>query len=168
MYSPIKKRHANLSGSVLPENTVTPAAQGNPTEKTTSPNDLRDASSLSLTLDNLQALLTRNEQRCQTLGLLPSGYYGEEIDFQEFFKPEAVLARATNDPSWGCLDDVAGSSMTAHQADAVRATVAELHRAFDHQQPLSARLRMRILVACREELALLYTELFATAGKAVA
>lgn len=115
------------------------------------------------TLRAITALLTRQAEACKTLDLLPVGYYGEDCDFEEFFKPEAVLRMAKGNPLWACLDDTQEYSLRQRLAESVRATIQEMHRAFDHRQPLSARLRMRLMAACRKELAELYAELHAEA-----
>lgn len=115
------------------------------------------------------ALLTRQIDSCADLGLLPAGYSPDEAcDFEEFFTPEAALLAALAAPEWGCLDDTEGREIARHLAAAVDATAAELARVFDHQLPLSARLRFRLMKACRAELTLLHAELFAAAGKVVA
>lgn len=113
------------------------------------------------------ALLRRREQDCRDMRLLPVSYHGEDCDRDEFFFPASVLKLAAQDPHWGCLDDPQGPfTIEEHLARSIASTVSEMHRAFDHQQPLSARLRMRILASCRTELALLVRELVATQGGA--
>ena len=164
---PDKKNHADPSGRATPENTAAPSAKGtfNLDDECGPPlwPPLRIDESTATALEGIHALMTRQEGTCQTLGLLPVGYYGEECDFEEFFKPEAVLKMAKGNPLWACLDDTQEYGLRYRLTESVRATVLEMHRAFDHGQPLSARLRMRLLAACRKELAELYGELHAEA-----
>ncbi len=103
-----------------------------------------------------QAILDRAPDRCAQLGALPGYYYGEDCDFEEFFHPEESLQQHFGDPDWGLLDEPV--DRPSQTLEAIAATVAELQRAFDHGRPLSARLRMRILNACRVELAHLVRE----------
>jgi hypothetical protein len=156
--------HADLEGYVMPSEPLSPPAEGNPTAPLWPP--LAIDESTAATLKAITALLTRQADACKPLGLLPVGYYGEDCDFEEFFRPEAVLRMAKENPLWACLDDTQGYSLRQRLAESVRATIQEMHRAFDHRQPVSARLRMRMMAACRKELAELYAELHAEAQNA--
>ena len=123
---------------------------------------------VDLALRAATALLTRQADTCAALSLLPDGYLGEDVDFEEFFQPEAALQLALAVPEWGCLQDLGSRDLAGPLAEAIDATAAELRRLFDHQLPLSARLRFRLMKACRAELTLLHAELFAAAGNVVA
>lgn len=165
MSHPIKNKHASLESLTALSQPPSPPAEGNPTPDLWP--QLAVDEDTSANLEAITALLTGQADACKPLGLLPVGYYGEDCDFEEFFKPEEVLKAAKGDPLWACLDDTREHGLVYRLTESARATILEMHRAFDHREPLSARLRMRLMVACREELAELYAELHAAATGAV-
>lgn len=119
---------------------------------------LAGATSSPCTLDQARALLANDPHRCAELGSLPAGYsHHEPADFEEFFQPELALEEAKGAPGWGTLEEP--TDLHDDQVEAIAATIAELHRSFDHTLPLSARLRFRLMAACRDELRLLVAEL---------
>ena len=160
MSTPCKRKHVSPSGAILPENHHFPRTEGQPITIAVDRWFLesRSAPAGADSIAQARALLSNNPDLCDELGALPSGYsHQEPADFEEFFQPELSLATAETDPEWGFLED----SNSEHQAalDAIAATVAELRRGFDHTRPLSARLRFRLMAACREELRLQLAEL---------
>lgn len=181
---PDQSQHASLSGSVLPETPSIPRIEGNHEESDHSPyaasphrfGDWLDDDGFepdwhedpNASADHLraaEALLMRHEQGCRHLQLLPAGYHGEDCDREEFFYPGRVLRQATAEPRWGCVDETEPGALPDHLSDAIDRTIAELHRGFDHQRPISGRLRLRLMQACWAELKLLRDELTSMAAK---
>lgn len=177
MYSNWTSEHASLSDSVLSEKPPSPPAEGTYSDysfgnwlddETFEPDwDEDEAADVARALRTATLLLTRQADACAVHGLLPDAYYGEDCDFEEFFTPEVALQAALRSPEWGCLYDIEGQPLAGHLADAVDATVAELRRLFDHQLQISARLRFRLMKACRAELTLLHSELHASMNEVV-
>jgi hypothetical protein len=115
----------------------------------------------SRALEAAQALLAGNEDRCRSFGILPRGYFGDELDQLEFFEPGAALAELAGEPDHGLLEDPADRPGERLQllAEAIEATIREMYRAFDHQSGPSARLRLKFQSACRDELQKLAADL---------
>ena len=170
MFNPAKNQHADPSGTSLPEFAYIPTGGGNEIQ-VPSPNGhdhhlqlvppatplagAHGAEPLALAGQAARAILAGREDLCRDLGLLPRGYFGDDLDHLEFFEPAAALAELACVPDHGLLleDPVDGPGQRALLlAEAIEATIREMHRAFDHKSGPSARLRLKFQAACSDEL----------------
>ena len=146
---PSTVEHADPQANVLLGHHPAPAREGQPIT----------LSDPKAALVAAEAILGREEGYCRFLGLLPDRYDASgECDREEFFEPHTAVALAEDDPRGGWLDEATGQPVPDLCA-AIAATISEMHRSFDCERPISERLRLRLMAACRAELDRLAFEL---------
>lgn len=102
-----------------------------------------------LVLAQARALFSANEEACERLGLLPTWYRGTEAHFERVFAPDLVLH--------DLVESATARSSPQALVSAIADVLDEMRRNFRSHR--SRRLRMRLSLACRDELELLVREM---------